>query len=325
MHASHDGEDAGGHGGGGYGYGGHDEDDHGHGIHLPDMSYYPLVLAAGITRTLATAGCHTRNWEAPDVDLPGIRRDVLRRIHRYVSRLPQPEPRRALPQPGAGHTVTSVSTFVLLMSSLAMVLALDGIRRNNKTIGRFWILATASLGSVFLGFQVFEFNEFVHLGLTPQTNLFGTTFFILTGLHGTHVTLGVIWLLLMALVFSPSPLERWGLVLAVAGFYAFMISTLSGIFTGADSSLAVITTLTGWPAMVLLLLAIVGIFGGLRILSTAGKGDKSSDGALDLEMAGLYWHFVDIVWIVIFTVIYLISATDGMPPGSIPFELPGHG
>ena len=221
--------------------------------------------------------------------------------------------------------VTSVSTFVLLMSSLAMVLALDGIRRNNKTIGRFWILATAALGSVFLGFQVFEFNEFVHLGLTPQTNLFGTTFFVLTGLHGTHVTLGVIWLLLMALVFSPSPLERWGLVLAVAGFYAFMISTLSGIFTGADSSLAVITTLTGWPAMVLLLLAIVGIFGGLRILSTAGKGDKSSDGALDLELAGLYWHFVDIVWIVIFTVVYLISATDGMPPGSIPFELPGHG
>ena len=221
--------------------------------------------------------------------------------------------------------VTSVSTFVLLMSSLAMVLALDGIRRNNKTIGRFWILATAALGSVFLGFQVFEFNEFVHLGLTPQTNLFGTTFFVLTGLHGTHVTLGVMWLLLMALVFSPSPLERWGLVLAVAGFYAFMISTLSGIFTGADSSLAVITTLTGWPAMVLLLLAIVGIFGGLRILSTAGKGDKSSDGALDLELAGLYWHFVDIVWIVIFTVVYLISATDGMPPGSIPFELPGHG
>ena len=221
--------------------------------------------------------------------------------------------------------VTSVSTFVLLMSSLTMVLALDGIRRNNKTIGRFWILATAALGSVFLGFQVFEFNEFVHLGLTPQTNLFGTTFFVLTGLHGTHVTLGVIWLLLMALVFSPSPKERWGLVLAVAGFYAFMISTLSGIFTGADSSLAVITTLTGWPSMLLLLLSIVGVFGGIRVLSTAGQGDESSHQALDLELAGLYWHFVDIVWIVIFTVVYLISATDGMPPGSMPFELPGHG
>ena len=218
--------------------------------------------------------------------------------------------------------VTSVSTFVLLMSSLAMVLALDGIRRNMKTVGRFWILATAALGSVFLGFQVFEFNEFAHLGLTPQTNLFGTTFFILTGLHGTHVTLGVIWLLFMALVFSPTPLERWGLVMAVAGFYAVMISTLSGIFTGGDSSLAVITTLVGWPAMILLLLGIVGIFGGLRILSTAGKGDKCSEGALDLELAGLYWHFVDIVWIVIFTVVYLISANDGTPPGSAPFDLP---
>jgi hypothetical protein len=135
----------------------------------------------------------------------------------------------------------------------------------------------------------------------------------------------VIWLLLMALVFSPSPLERWGLVLAVAGFYAFMISTLSGIFTGADSSLAVITTLTGWPSMLLLLLSIVGVFGGIRVLSTAGQGDESSHQALDLELAGLYWHFVDIVWIVIFTVVYLISATDGMPPGSMPFELPGHG
>lgn len=218
--------------------------------------------------------------------------------------------------------VTSLSTFVLLMSSLAMVLALDGIRRNMKTVGRFWILATAALGSVFLGFQVYEFNEFVHLGLTPQTNLFGTTFFILTGLHGTHVTLGVIWLLFMALVFSPTPAERWGLVFAVAGFYAVMLSTLSGIFTGGHSSLAVITTLVGWPAMILLLLGIVGIFGGLRILSTAGKGDKSSDGALDLELAGLYWHFVDIVWIVIFTVVYLISANDGTPPGSVPFDLP---
>ncbi len=218
--------------------------------------------------------------------------------------------------------VTSLSTFVLLMSSLAMVLALDGIRRNMKTVGRFWILATAALGSVFLGFQVYEFNEFVHLGLTPQTNLFGTTFFILTGLHGTHVTLGVIWLLFMALVFSPTPAERWGLVIAVAGFYAVMISTLSGIFTGGHSSLAVITTLVGWPAMILLLLGIVGIFGGLRVLSTAGKGDKSSDGALDLELAGLYWHFVDIVWIVIFTVVYLISANDGTPSGSVPFDLP---
>jgi cytochrome c oxidase subunit 3/cytochrome o ubiquinol oxidase subunit 3 len=46
------------------------------------------------------------------------------------------------------------------------------------------------------------------------------------------------------------------------------------------------------------------------------KGSLRPDSALDLEIAGLYWHFVDIVWIVIFTVIYLISATDGAPLGA---------
>ena len=125
----------------------------------------------------------------------------------------------------------------------------------------------------------------------------------------------------MALVFRPHPWNG-GASCCVAGFYAFMISTLSGIFTGADSSLAVITTLTGWPAMVLLLLAIVGIFGGLRILSTAGKGDKSSDGALDLELAGfvlaLCRHRLD-------RYLYRRVPDIGygrMPPGSIPFETP---
>ena len=100
-------------------------------------------------------------------------------------------------------------------------------------------------------FQVFEFTVFGQEGLTPRTNLFGTTFFILTGLHGAHVTLGIIWL------------------------------------------------------------AFLG-YGSLR-------GSLRADNAIDLELAGLYWHFVDIVWIVIFTVIYLISARDGVPPGGIPW------
>ena len=147
--------------------------------------------------------------------------------------------------------ITSVSTFVLLMSSLAMVLALHYIREGRYGVGRFWILATAGLGTVFLGFQVFEFHEFAQEGLTPRTNLFGSTFFILTGLHGGHVTLGVIWLLNMA-----------------------------------------------WASF---------------------KGLLRSDNSEDLEIAGLYWHFVDIVWIVIFTVVYLISARDGAPPGAPPW------
>ena len=150
--------------------------------------------------------------------------------------------------------ITSVSTFVLLMSSLAMVLALAYVQQGRRKLGAFWIFSVVVLGAIFLMFQVYEFNHFAHLGLTPRTNLFGTTFFILTGLHGAHVTLGVLWLMFLG-------------------------------------------------------------FGSI-------KGTLRADNAIDLELAGLYWHFVDIVWIVIFTVIYLISARDGAPSGSIPW-VPG--
>ncbi|SVC36578.1 uncharacterized protein METZ01_LOCUS289432, partial [marine metagenome] len=143
--------------------------------------------------------------------------------------------------------ITSVSTFVLLMSSLAMVLGLHYVREGEKNKGTLWILAVVVLGSVFMGFQFVEFREFAHLGLTPRTNIFGTTFFILTGIHGAHVTIGVIWM----------------------AFLAY----------------------------------------------SSHNGALRADNALDLEIAGLYWHFVDIVWIVIFTVIYLISANDAPPPG----------
>lgn len=143
--------------------------------------------------------------------------------------------------------ITSVSTFVLLMSSLAMVLGLHYVKEGEKNKGTLWILVVVVLGTVFMGFQFVEFREFAHLGLTPRTNIFGTTFFILTGIHGAHVTIGVIWM----------------------AFLAY----------------------------------------------SSHNGALRSDNALDLEIAGLYWHFVDIVWIVIFTVIYLISANDAPPPG----------
>jgi heme/copper-type cytochrome/quinol oxidase subunit 3 len=134
--------------------------------------------------------------------------------------------------------LTSVSAFVLLMSSVWMVLALHNLRLNNMRWAKFWILATALFGAWFVGNQVYEFDEFVVEGLTLQTSLFGSTFFVLTGFHGAHVTGGVIWLL-----------SLW--VLALMG--------------------------------------------------KLGPPDY-----LKLEIAGLYWHFVDIVWIAIFTLVYLI-------------------
>src|SRR5215212_6860482 len=83
--------------------------------------------------------------------------------------------------------VTSFSTFVLLMSSLAMVLALAAVQNKNvpkrttseRILGssKLWLWMTALLGTTFLGFQAYEFTSFVHEGLTIRTNLFGSSFF----------------------------------------------------------------------------------------------------------------------------------------------------
>src|SRR5688572_9933191 len=82
---------------------------------------------------------------------------------------------------------TSVSSFVLLMSSLTMVLALAAIQRGDHQRTRSWLLTTALLGATFLGGQVYEFTTFVKEGLNLSVNIFGSTFFLLTGFHGTHV------------------------------------------------------------------------------------------------------------------------------------------
>jgi heme/copper-type cytochrome/quinol oxidase subunit 3 len=134
---------------------------------------------------------------------------------------------------------TSVSTFDLLMSSLMMVLALAAVQRNDMRWARIWLFSTALLGMLFLGGQVYEFTSFVHEGLTLQRNLFGATFFVLTGTHGAHVSVGVLWLLTL-----------W------------------------------------WRAL---------------------RGKLTSANAMTVEITGLYWHFVDVIWIVIFTVVYLIQ------------------
>ncbi len=147
--------------------------------------------------------------------------------------------------------VTSASTFVLLMSSFAMVLALQAVQLKDTPLpasptwwqrvqrsSQGWLLMTALLGATFLGFQAYEFTSFVHEGLTIRTNLFGSSFFTLTGFHGAHVTVGVLWLMTL-----------------------------------------------------------------LWIDRTRGLGPKDE---LIVDICALYWHFVDVVWIAIFTLVYLI-------------------
>ncbi len=133
---------------------------------------------------------------------------------------------------------TSISSFVLLMSSLTMVLAHNAHTRRDLRRFRLWILATALQGMIFIAGQVFEFTVFVNEGLVLTESPFASSFFVLTGFHGLHVTVGILLLL------------------------------------------------------------------GLYSLSLTGKIKPNQD--LKTEMIGLYWHFVDIIWVIIFTVVYLI-------------------
>jgi cytochrome c oxidase subunit 3 len=135
--------------------------------------------------------------------------------------------------------LVTLGTALLLFSSLFIVLALNGAQRGNRKQLIGWLGATLLCGIFFVGMQVYEFTHFVHKGLTLQKNLFGASFYVLTGFHGTHVTIGVIWLLTMFIL--------------------------------------------------------------------ALRGQLPPKRAVNLEIAALYWHFVDVVWIIIFPVVYLIK------------------
>ena len=119
-----------------------------------------------------------------------------------------------------------------------MVLAVSAAHRGDNRHTRLWLTTTALLGATFVGGQVYEFTAFYREGLGFTTNLFGSSFYTLTGFHGAHVTIGII--MLMSLV----------------------VITFRGRISGTKAEV--------------------------------------------IELIGLYWHFVDIVWIVIFTLVYLI-------------------
>ena len=122
--------------------------------------------------------------------------------------------------------LTSLSTAVLLFSSLFMVLGLAAVQRADKNKAVLWLGMTALAGATFLGFQIYEFTHFWSIGLTLNQNLFGSSFYTLTGFHGAHVIVGVIYLttltILAAVVYML--MTDWLLTLMLLGVYpiAFM-------------------------------------------------------------------------------------------------------
>jgi heme/copper-type cytochrome/quinol oxidase subunit 3 len=142
-----------------------------------------------------------------------------------------------------GINLTALMTFLLICSSVTMVKALEWLGHGDRTKCIRFLLFTALGGAIFVGLQAYEWTHLINLGLHIDGNpwgatLFGTSFFIITGFHGLHVTAGVIYLLVIARVVAgrPNPADSYNMV----------------------------------------------------------------------EITGLYWHFVDLVWIMVFTFMYLL-------------------
>ncbi len=141
------------------------------------------------------------------------------------------------PQVRLAVDITAFNTFLLITSSWTMVKAVFAAKRGDKGKLLSWLALTILIGSCFVGIQVYEYIELIHEGALPRVDIFWSTFYAMTGFHGTHVVVGVIWLICV------------------------------------------------W-------------FGALR-------GKYTAKNNLGVELAGLYWHFVDLVWVLLFTIVYL--------------------
>ena len=141
------------------------------------------------------------------------------------------------PQGRLAVDLTAFNTFVLITSSWLMVKSLFAAARGDRAGILKWLGLTILGGSFFVGIQVYEYFELYHHGSLPNTDIFWSTFYVMTGFHGFHVVVGVIWLIC-----------AW-------------FSALRGKYTPQNYQ--------------------------------------------GLELAGLYWHFVDLVWVLLFTIVYL--------------------
>jgi cytochrome c oxidase subunit 3 len=175
---------------------------------------------------------------------------------RSSTRVPWPNASEVFALNIGGHDIPliliAIMTFVLISSSGTMALAVSfGYRRDRRTTAALMLL-TAALGACFVGMQAFEWTKLIHEGVRPWGNpwgaeQFGASFFMITGFHGTHVTIGVIFLIIVS------------------------VKVLRGDFDK-----------------------------GRRGFFTSRRGEYEN-----VEVMGLYWHFVDLVWVFIFAFFYL--------------------
>lgn len=132
-----------------------------------------------------------------------------------------------------------IMTFLLLASSYTCGIAIYFMRKEKKTLFMVWMIITVLLGVGFVAFEIFEFTHYAHEGAVPQAGSYWSSFFLLLGTHGAHVTLGIFWIICLLIQVAMRGLNKFN--------------------------------------------------------------------APKIFIVSLYWHFLDVVWIFIFTAVYMIG------------------
>jgi heme/copper-type cytochrome/quinol oxidase subunit 3 len=203
------------------------------------------------------------------------------------------DPTWPVPSHILGIQLTALMTFLLICSSVTMVEALAAIREGNQQGLQRFLALTVGGGMIFLSLQAFEWQKLIlHEGQSISKDNFGATFFILTGFHGCHVFGGVTYL--------SAVLGR-----AVRGAGGAVVMGLVGALT--TIAVIFVTARTGS-----LPVALVAAAAGVGLVTLVSRGLRAQAGAYtahdhnEVEISALYWHFVDLIWILVFTFVYLI-------------------
>ena len=201
----------------------------------------------------------------------------------------------AWPPPSSilGISLTAFMTFLLICSSVTMVEALAGIRQGNQAKLRVFLALTIGGGLTFLGLQAFEWTKLLfHEGQSIAKDNFGATFFILTGFHGCHVFGGITYL--------SAILGRavGGVGAAITVATTTVLATLGVVLvtSATTSGLVAVGSAAAGAAVVYL----------VATLLKRPAGSYSAYDNNEVEIVALYWHFVDLIWILVFTLVYLM-------------------
>jgi cytochrome c oxidase subunit 3 len=214
-------------------------------------------------------------------------------------------------------------TFILITSSATMAVAVHAAKRGDHILVERFLLLTILGGITFLGMQVYEWAHFIQLGARLQTNpwgipAFSATFFVITGFHGTHVTSGVLYLMYVFLRARRErrEIEAWSNPLRDRAGKRIDPGAKVKLLSQPDSPATTVERVhPSWGKLVVLVPGKTANNAAIlpaEVVEVVEEGPEPpipvnlQTRADRVENAGLYWHFVDLVWVFVFTLMYLI-------------------